>query len=226
MDPTQKSKNSLEDLTRTFDGLLLVVAGINLNHHGQVQVNVLHQGKAWCIQTCDPQEAHSWLGEDATRLIRWDPFFLEDDGLSGIYSKPSFEVPAWIVHWEEIKDLDGVKDREKLDTILGIEPMPDTPEMEADTESGPTQQVWFCEGCRTVGCVELSSQLDDVFSVIYRIEDDHQQRSPDCQIPVAGTRVINTAIISSKPTLVADISIPRWAIEPLAAALGFQERER
>ena len=117
-----------------FNGLLFVAAGINPNNRDQVQIHVLHHGQTWCIKSCDAQEARTWLGDDAERLVRWDPSSVEDDGLSGIYRKPSFQTPAWVVHWEEIKDLDGVVDREKMAVILG-EPLGDEEANEEDTVS-------------------------------------------------------------------------------------------
>ena len=103
--------------TSALDGLLLVAADIKKSSDF-AQINVIHHGVAFCIRTCSVRDAKEWLGEDAERLVRWDPGFVEDDGLSGIYRKPSFQAPAWVVHWEEIRDAGG--DREKVAAILGI----------------------------------------------------------------------------------------------------------
>ena len=75
--------------------------------------------KACLIRDCNPREARIWLGEGAERLVRWNPFFIKEDGLTGIYCKPSFHTPAWVIHWDEIKNLDTAKAREKLAAILG-----------------------------------------------------------------------------------------------------------
>ncbi len=112
----QTSTEELIDSSAPLEGLLLVAASISPNNDDFVQINVIHQGQAWCVMTCDVQKARTWLGEDAQRLVRWDPSFVEDDGLSGIYRKPSFQIPAWIVHWEEICH---EKDRTKVAAILG-----------------------------------------------------------------------------------------------------------
>ena len=98
-----------------LDGLLLVATDVKKDF---VQINIIYNGLAFCIMTCNARHAKEWLGEDAERLVRWDPSFVEEDELSGIYRKPSFQAPAWIVHWEEIRDARG--DREKVAAILGI----------------------------------------------------------------------------------------------------------
>ena len=112
-----------------LDGLLLVAADVKKNF---VQINVIHHSMAFCIMTCNIRSAKEWLGEDAERLVRWDPSFVEEDELSGIYRKPSFQTPAWVVHWEEIRD---EKDREKVAAILGI-PLEDTASGKEDVHAG------------------------------------------------------------------------------------------
>ena len=203
-----------------FNGLLFVAAGINPNNRDQVQIHVLHRGQTWCIKSCDALEARTWLGEDAERLVRWDPSSVEDDGLSGLYRKASFHTPAWIVHWEEIKDLDGVEDREKMAAILG-EPLgtEEAKEEYVDGDDATDKQVWFCEACHTVGCTELEAHTD-VYSAVKAIERSHRQASSTCHVPVRQLRVMNTAINPSKEALVADTSIPEWVREPAAQFLG------
>ena len=100
-----------------LDGLLLVATDVKKDF---VQINIIYNGLAFCIMTCNARHAKEWLGEDAERLVRWDPSFVEDenDTLSGIYRKPSFQASAWVVHWEEIRHAGG--DREKVAAILGI----------------------------------------------------------------------------------------------------------
>ena len=120
--------------TCALDGLLLVAADIKKSSDF-AQINVIHHGVAFCIRTCSVRDAKEWLGKDAQRLVRWDPSFIEDDELSGIYRKPSFQTPAWVVHWEEIRHLDGVKDREKIAGILGI-PLEDMDSGKEDGHAG------------------------------------------------------------------------------------------
>ena len=82
------------------------------------------------------------------------------------------------------------------------------------------QQVWFCEACRTVGCTELEAHTD-VYSALNAIERSHRHTSSTCRVPVTRLRVMNTAIITSKEALAADISIPEWVREPAAQFLGW-----
>ncbi len=95
------------------------------------------------------------------------------------------------------------------------------------------KQVWFCQGCQKVGCVELAQHID-VFSAVSRIEGDHRRVSPGCQTSIRGIQIINNALIrgiqiinnaliTSREALVADASIPEWARDPASQFLGFQQ---
>ncbi len=51
-------------------------------------------------------------------------------------------------------------------------------------------QVWFCEECSTLGAV-VYSEDKDVMSVSRMICDHHQESSPECEVALHSTRVIN-----------------------------------
>jgi hypothetical protein len=140
-----------------------------------------------------------------------------------IYYKPSFQTPAWIVHWDEIKDLDGVKDREAIAAILGIALEDEEADISQEGEDAPNRQVWFCEACHQVGCVEGEAHAD-VYKAMVILREAHQRVSPTCPIPVTLLRVINTAVIASRDTLIADPSIPAWVREPASLFLWGDQR--
>ncbi len=51
-------------------------------------------------------------------------------------------------------------------------------------------QYWICDVCGKGGSVEFE-EGEDVFVVVFRIEDDHKAISPDCRKGVDAIRLIN-----------------------------------
>ncbi|MBV9690083.1 MAG: hypothetical protein JO202_10295 [Ktedonobacteraceae bacterium] len=82
-----------------------------------------------------------------------------------------------------------------------------------------TKEVWYCEGCQTVGCAELAPHTA-VYTALYAISRSHRSLSPTCPVPVEGVRVLNTAILASREAL--EVHLPRWVVSPAAHFLGFE----
>lgn len=53
------------------------------------------------------------------------------------------------------------------------------------------KQEWFCEICDQKGEITYSDEEDDVFSVINKIADDHDDKSPKCLNLIEKIRVVN-----------------------------------
>jgi hypothetical protein len=81
------------------------------------------------------------------------------------------------------------------------------------------KQVWFCEKCCTVGCVDILR--DEVYAVVRSIKISHLSLSPQCDNAVALLRCINSNLITSCESMREDPEIPSWVVEPASQFLGF-----
>jgi hypothetical protein len=76
---------------------------------------------------------------------------------------------------------------------------PDT-RVRYDTNKQEKKQIWFCEGCKTVGVVPFKKG-EGVFEVTERIGREHKRMSPNCNHSTNQIRALNGTI--------ADL--PEWA---------------
>jgi hypothetical protein len=78
------------------------------------------------------------------------------------------------------------------------------------------KQVWFCEECQVVSCVNYRKRAD-LLTVLVVINENHHYLSPGCSH--SAIRVINSDIIVSREALNENSTIPDWARERLAELL-------
>ena len=62
------------------------------------------------------------------------------------------------------------------------------------------KQVWYCEGCKTVGVTNYEKG-EGVFEMASRIGRDHRRKSPECEHTTNEIRVLNGTISD----------LPEWA---------------
>lgn len=58
-----------------------------------------------------------------------------------------------------------------------------------DTRYLNVEQKYFCEKCKLEGSI-FYGKHEDVLSVVYRIEDDHNEKSPQCEFDTWKVRTI------------------------------------
>ena len=59
-----------------------------------------------------------------------------------------------------------------------------------------TSQKFRCDWCRKEGEVPVEPH-EDVFSVVYKIKDEHRRLSPTCEIPVSMIRLVSPSEVMS-----------------------------
>ena len=57
------------------------------------------------------------------------------------------------------------------------------------------EEKYFCEKCGLESSIQYKD-TDDVMSVVYGIDNDHRNKSPNCDNPVSMLRIINEKLYS------------------------------
>jgi hypothetical protein len=58
-------------------------------------------------------------------------------------------------------------------------------------QSNKKFQVYFCEECKTIGCLYYEERSGDLCSVVQMLGDLHIKNSPNCKRGTYGLRIIN-----------------------------------